>query len=233
MAGVILLVAWRLVDFKEIKHILVTSRSETAIALVTFLSALFVDLEFAIYAGVSLSLGLFLNSTAKPYLGVGSPGPKTPQRMFKNAALHGLHECPQMLIARLDGPLYFGSVEFLRRKFREFEVKRNAQKHMLFIAKGTGEIDMSGADLLIEESLRRNKRGGSFSLEIKTPLSLQKQGRTKIMKSLTKDNIYLCKNEAISEIVPRLDAKICSNCTVRIFRECIIQPNNLASYNKD
>lgn len=56
MAGVILLVAWRIVDFKEIKHILVTSRSETAIALVTFPSALFVDLEFAIYAGVSLSL---------------------------------------------------------------------------------------------------------------------------------------------------------------------------------
>lgn len=152
--------------------------------------------------------------------------------MFKNVDLHGLDECPKMLITRLDGPLYFGSVEFIRRRFRELETKRAEQKHMLFIAKGTGEIDMSGADLWIEESLRRNERGGSFSLEIKTPLSLQKQGRTKIMKNLTKDNIYLCKNEAIREIVPRLDLKICSKCAVRIFRECINQPNKLGSKNK-
>lgn len=223
MAGAILLVAWRLIDFKEIHHILTTSRSETAIAAITFFSALFVDLEFAIYAGVLLSLVLFLNSTAKPFIGIGAPDPSTPQKMFRNAALHDLKEGPQLLVARLDGPLYFGSVEYLRRQFRHIEKERPGQKHMLFITKGTGEIDMPGADLLIEEAMRREKRGGSFSLEVKTPLSLQKLARFKVMRSLTRDNIYLSKNDAIAEIVPCLDPTICRTCTARIFRECAAQ----------
>lgn len=224
MAGVILLVAWRLIDVKEIRHILATSRSETVIATITFLAALFINLEFAIYAGVLLSLAVFLNSTARPFIGIGAPDPSTPQNMFRNAALHGLKECPQLLVARLDGPLYFGSVEFLRRQFRQIEKERPGQTHMLFITKGTGEIDMSGADLLIEEAERRHKRGGSFALEVKTPMSLQKLARFKVMRSLTKDNIYLSKNDAIGAIIPCLDPEVCRTCTARIYRECAAQP---------
>ena len=60
MAGILFLVAWGLIDFKEIKHILVASKRETAVLAVTFFSALFLELEFAIFAGVLLSLILYL-----------------------------------------------------------------------------------------------------------------------------------------------------------------------------
>ncbi|MFT5273756.1 MAG: SulP family sulfate permease, partial [Saprospiraceae bacterium] len=47
MAGVILVVAYNLIDRGQIKHVIRSSRNETAILLVTFLSTLFLDLEFA------------------------------------------------------------------------------------------------------------------------------------------------------------------------------------------
>ena len=63
MGGVILVVAWNLIDFKAIKHVLESSKSETAVLMTTFFATLFLELEFAIYLGVLLSLVLFLART--------------------------------------------------------------------------------------------------------------------------------------------------------------------------
>jgi SulP family sulfate permease len=50
MAGILFLVAWGLIDFKEIKHILVHSKRETSVLMVTFFCALFLELELSIFA---------------------------------------------------------------------------------------------------------------------------------------------------------------------------------------
>ncbi len=64
MGGVILLVAYNLVDLTHIKQTIAFSRSETAVLAATFFSTLFLDLEFAIYIGVITSLVLFLAKTS-------------------------------------------------------------------------------------------------------------------------------------------------------------------------
>lgn len=228
MAGVIILVAWRLIDIEEIKHIFTTSASEAIIAGVTFVSALLINLEFAIYAGVLLSLALFLNSTSKPSIGIGVPNPDSARRTFTGSGVgtgnDTLPECPQLMIARLDGPLYFGSVEYIRKQFRRFEIERKEQVHMIFIVKGIGEIDMPGADLLIEEAKRRHRRGGTFHLQTKTPKTISKLARYKVMRELSREYIHLSKGDAIAEIVPTLDKSVCATCTRRIFFECEAQP---------
>ncbi len=224
MAGVIILVAWRLIDIEEIKHIFTTSLSETVIAGVTFVSAMLINLEFAIYAGVLLSLGLFLNSTSKPSILVGVPDPDSKRRVFKPAGKDQVDECPQLVIARIEGPLYFGSVEYLRRQFRRFEIERKDQLHMIFIVKGIGEIDMPGADLLIEEAKRRQRRGGTFHLQTKTPKTISKLARYKVIRELSREYIHLSKGDAIAEIVPTLDKSVCATCHKRIFFECEAQP---------
>lgn len=224
MGGVILLVAWRLIDFKEIYHIGTTSYSESTIALTTFLATLFIDLEFSVYIGVFLSFLFFIRSSSRPALGIGAPDPNSPTRMFNDARENNLGECPQFLVMRLDGPLFFGSVETIRRMFRSVERSRSEQKHMLFAIKGVGEIDMPGADLLIEEAERRRARGGSFHVMTRTPKTIHKLARFKVLRSLTKKHIHLSKGEAVAEIVPLLDPEICARCTTRIFRECLTRP---------
>ncbi len=52
MGGIILLVAYNLIDFHHIKTILKSSRIETTVLLVTFFATLFLELEVAIYVGV-------------------------------------------------------------------------------------------------------------------------------------------------------------------------------------
>lgn len=219
MGGVILLVALRLVDIREWRHVL-RSGSEAVIAIVTLLATLFVELEFAIYAGVILSFVFFLRRSSRPQIAIGAPDPATPQRMFRETAGHDIVECPQLLMVRLDGPLFFGSVEFVRRQFRRFEALRPMQKHMLFVVKGVGEIDLPGADLLIEEAQRRIGRDGSFHLQTRTARTLNKLARFKVMRVLTRERIHMSKNDAIAAIVPTLEPELCARCPFRIFREC-------------
>lgn len=220
IGAVILLVAWRLIDFRAIRHLLKTSGSEAFIAASTFLATLLVSLEVSIYVGVFLSFVFFARSASRPHIGVGAPNPTTPRRRFGEVADENLRECPQLMITRLDGPLFFGSVEHVRRQFRRFEVDRPSQTHMLFVVKGVGEIDMPGAELLIEEAKRRHARGGSFHLQTRTPRTISKLARFRVMRSLTKQRIHLSKGDAIAEIVPMLDPVVCATCTARVFKEC-------------
>ncbi len=229
MAGVIILVAWKLIDFKGIQHIVSTSRNETAIAIVTCITTLFINLEFAIYVGVFLSLLIFLKKTANPFLGIGAPDPTTPNRMFRDATGNELPECPQVVIVRLDGPFYFGSVEHIRRWFRGLEVKRSAQKHMLFIIKGVGEVDLPGAELLIEEAARRKRYGGSFHVLTKAVRTISRLQKFKVSNALSLEHVHTSKGEALEEIIPRLDPSICEQCKLRIFRECAAQPGGDAA----
>ncbi|WP_112323674.1 SulP family inorganic anion transporter [Oceanibium sediminis] len=220
IAGLIILVAIRLISVREIGQIVRGSRSETVIVAVTLVSALLINLEFSILMGVLLSLALFINKTAHPWVSIGAPDPSSPTRIFRNARDFGLSECPQLVVLRVNGPLYFGAVEFVRRAFRRIAAERPGQKHMLFIVKGVGEIDLPAAEMIVEEAERRMATGGSLHLQTRTPRQLEKVARLHVMRNLGRSQMHLSKGDAIREIVPALSDSICATCTARVFTEC-------------
>ena len=110
MAGILFIVAWGLIDFPAIKHIFSSTNSERAIFSVTFLSALFLDLEFAILAGILLSLMLYLMRASRPRILARVPDPNMPNRKFTSelrpdagvpAAAHHAHR--RLAVLRLGG----------------------------------------------------------------------------------------------------------------------------------
>lgn len=224
LAGVILLVAWRLVNFKELRHIFSSSFAETLIAGVTFLCTVFISLEAAIYAGVILSLVLFLMRIAQPVIAVVAPDPNAPSRHLRSARIFDLDECPQLMVTAMHGPLYFGTVEATRRDFHRFRTERPSQKHILFMTPSSSEVDLPAAELLLEEARRRREQGGSLHLKIGSLRALNKLARFRVVRALGREYIHLSKRDAIAQIVPTLDPDVCANCTARIFRECAGQP---------
>ncbi|MGB0468951.1 MAG: SulP family inorganic anion transporter, partial [Pontibacterium sp.] len=112
MGGIILLVAYNLVNFQHLRKIIATSRAETSILLITFFATLFLELEFAIYFGVLLSLVIFLARTSIPDIVSLAPDrdPDTGKRtLVKESEAEHLQECPQLKIIRIDMSIYFGS----------------------------------------------------------------------------------------------------------------------------
>ena len=224
MSGLIMLVAWKLIDIKEIRHILTTSPSETSIFLVTFLVVLLVDLEFAIYAGVILSLSLFLRKTMRPGLPVNVPNARVEGRPFMSPIHWRLPECPQALFLRVQGPMYFGAVEYLEKEFRRLEKQRPDQKHLCLLIDGAAGIDLAGAEWLIEESRNRKDLGGSLSLVGRYPPLRRQLDQFHVTKLIGKANIFRRKREMLEAMVTRLDPSICATCKARVFLECKTMP---------
>ena len=224
MGGMILLVAWNLIDRHHIREILRASRQDSAVLLVTFFATLFLDLAFAILAGVLLSLFLFLNRAAHPAVFSLAPDPSHPKRRFTNLMRKPLTECPQIKIIRIDGPLFFGSVQPIGETLERLGEGSDARDHLLIVGSGINYIDSAGAQMLVSEATLWAARGGSLNI-----CALRMEPRGFLEKSgyadeFGRENFFFTKGEAITEIFERLDRGICERCTARIFEECARVP---------
>lgn len=222
MAGILMLVAWGLIDFHHIAQILKASKSETAILLTTFFTALLLELEFAIFLGVMLSLGLYLKRTSAPAVNVRAPDPQQERRKF--ATDPNLPECPQLRIVRIDGSLFFGAINYVQERLRDFEEQHPEQKNLAIVASGINFIDLAGGEFLVKEAKHRRKLGGSlFLIRVKEGVCDEFK-RAGFIEEIGRENIFGGKTEAIGHIFQRLDKSVCATCTKRIFNECQTVP---------
>ncbi|MDO8595910.1 MAG: SulP family inorganic anion transporter, partial [Sulfuricaulis sp.] len=203
MAGILLIVAYRLIDFHHISNILRTSKRETAVLLTTFFATLFVELEFAIYVGVMLSLVIYLMRTSRPRIVTRTPDPHAPNRHMVTDPK--LPECPQLKIVRVDGSLFFGAVDHVQGVLQNMAVQNPGQKHLLMIGNGINFIDVSGAEMLVQEAKRRQKLGGGLYMsKVKDEVcSILKRGG--YADSFGRENIFATKGDAIENVFKRLD----------------------------
>lgn len=222
MAAVLFLVAWGLIDRAEIRHIIKASGRETAVLAVTFFSALFLDLEFAIFAGVLLSLVLYLERTSKPRLVTMAPDAGLPNRAFSSDP--DIPQCPQLRLLRIDGSLFFGAVPHLESYLARLRQTHPEQKHLAVIADGINFVDLQGGEALAKEAQRRRADGGGFYLiNVKQGLweALERCG---CLDADGVRNLFQSKEAAIRGIFQKLDRSVCAGCTKRIFRECKTLP---------
>ncbi|OKY74394.1 MAG: sodium-independent anion transporter [Desulfobulbaceae bacterium DB1] len=218
MAGILFLVAWGLIDFHHIKKILRASRYESLILGTTFFSTLFLELEFAIFLGVMLSMVLYLRRTSQPRLRVRVPDPRQAGRPFVTDP--GLPECPQLKIVRIDHSLYFGAVNHVRETLNTLLRENPGQKHLLIVASGINLIDMAGAEFLVRLAEERRAAGGRLYIY---HINEGVCDHFRLVDELVKigvENLYEKKADAIADIFRRLDKNICARCTARIFLEC-------------
>ena len=222
MAAILFLVAWGLIDFHHIGKIIKTSREETAILAVTFFSTLFLELEFAILAGVLLSLVLYLNRTSRPRLLSRVPDPRSPGRDFVHD--ESLPECPQLKLTRLDGSLFFGAVNHVAEQLRAMEEERPGQKHVAISLTGVNFLDVAGAEFISQEAKRRRDQDGGLYLIRPKPGVCKPLYDGGYIEEIGKENVFGGKTATIAAIVPKLDPEICRTCAARIFRECAQRP---------
>ncbi len=224
MAGILLLVAYSLIDTHHIRAIISASKPEAGVLAVTFFSTLFVELEFAIYVGVILSLILYLNRTSHPNFVTIVPDPDARRRSFINIQKKPLPECPQMKIVRIDGSIFFGAVNHVAEGLEQITRESPEQAHILIVGSGINFIDVAGCQMLSQESHRLKVNGRQVYLcSLKsTVIDVMKRGGCQ--KSIGRENVFRSKLDALKSIVPRLDPERCRHCRVRIFHECADMP---------
>ena len=219
MGGVILLVAYSLIDFHHIWETLTRSRSETAILLVTFFSTLFLELEFAIYLGVLLSLILFLARTSRPDIVTLAPDSHDPGHGLINVESKPVSECPQLKIIRIDRAIYFGSVNYIQSRLDAI-IEKEGIVHILIDASRMNYIDMAGAEMLVQENSRLQARGGALYFCGLNSAMWQFLAEGRYVRAIGAARFFNHKSQAIAAVFRMLDKGACQRCSLRIFHEC-------------
>ncbi|WP_372743014.1 SulP family inorganic anion transporter [Neptunomonas sp.] len=220
MAGAILLIAWNLIDFHHIKQILKANKSEASVLMITLLSTLLIELEFAIYIGVFMSLAFYLRRTSKPTVMDVAPIQNHTKRSIKNINRYNLEQCPQLKIIRIDGSLFFGATDHIQRKIRQLTNHTTEANFILIIGKGVNFIDVAGAEMLIQEINRLEQKGGDILFSSFKGTVMDELDRIGYLDKLNKKRFYEFPESALREGIERLNTIRCQNCTANIFREC-------------
>jgi len=217
MAGVLFLVAYRLIDFHTIQRIFRVSKSESVVFSITLVGTL-LDLEKGIFVGMLLSLLLYLYRTSRPVIREALPVPgKSSYHFVPRMSAPG---CPQLKMLFLDGAVFFGAVDSVENSLRQYDQDDPDIRHVLILGIGINFIDLAGAEMLAREARRRRRMGGGLyfhRLKDSVFLMLKRGG---FVDDIGKQNMFPMGPRVIPELYPRLDSEVCRRCKTRIFEEC-------------
>ena len=221
MAGIILLVAYNLIDFKNIRKTFKYSKSESVIFTATFLATLLFELEFAIYLGVLLSLMLFIAKTSTPdvhTLAFATP-PGEGDRRLQSIRKAPLVQCPQLKIIRIDMSIYFGSINHIQKQLSRI-IDNQRIYHILIVASGVNFIDLAGIEALLNENKRLKAQNGSLYFVAVKSSAFEFMEKVNFVNEIGRDNFFDTKSEAIKVLFDRLDKSKCEKCQALVFNEC-------------
>ncbi len=213
MGGIILLVGYNLIDFHHIKQVFKSSGRELIVLAITLIGTLFFDLEFALLAGIFASFFFYMERTSKP--NIATLAVDKERKLINTIRDSKALECSNMKILRIDGSLYFGSIEKISDYLSNL-YDQNEIQHVLIAADGINFIDLAATEWLTYEIIKWQKnRGGIYiaGLKLVSQDIIQKGGFANKMGN----NIFFDdKKSAIATIHEKLDKP----CEIKAFREC-------------
>lgn len=213
MGGIILLVGYNLIDFHHIKQVYKSSGKELIVLIITLVGTLLFDLEFALLAGIFASFFFYMERTSKP--NIATLALDSQRRLINKIRDKGAVECSSLKIFRIDGSLYFGSIEKIADFFTN-GYEKNEVQHVLIVADGINFIDLGAAEWFTHEVLKwQENRGGIYvaGLKLISQDVLKKGG---FIEKMGHDIFFQDKKTAIAEI----HKKIKIPCKIKAFKEC-------------
>lgn len=156
LAAILMLVAWRLVDWERIGIVRNATRSDSVVFWVTFVSTLFLSLDTAIYAGVGISLASFLRKAAAPSLMEYTFNDTGNLAQLEDKAQRSHSE---ISIIHVEGELFFGAADIFQQQVRLLAEDEDIKVFILRL-KNARHLDATTVMALLElnESLRQSGR---------------------------------------------------------------------------
>jgi sulfate permease, SulP family len=219
MAPVLMLVAWNMSERKEFMHVLKTKTSDSLVLGVTFLLTVFFNLTIAVEIGLVLAVVLFVKRMSE-LLHVSKVLPDHSDKRVKLSpdAVHGAHDCPQISIFTVEGPLFFGAADHFEKSI----MKTISLKPRVLLLRMTRVpfIDTTGESNLSSLVKHFTQSGGKLFISGLRPQPKEILMRTGLYERIGADNFYADTGDAINAALAYADLNVCAGCKHQAFREC-------------
>lgn len=190
LAGLLLVIAWDLVDVPRIRKTLRTSRGDGLTFLVTMVATWSMDLDAAIYLGVGLSVVLFLRQARLLTISELVVNPHGYLHEHPLGAPLGEHRrCSAIRLIHVEGSLFFGSAGELSRALealaRDLEVKV-----IIVRLKHASGLDLTAAEALATVAEAMRERDQHLLLVGMTPDVMPVLERSGVAESVGEEQLF-------------------------------------------
>jgi SulP family sulfate permease len=185
LAAVLFVIAWGLIDWRYMRRLARTSRSDAVVCFTTFAATLLAPLEYAIFIGIFLNLALYLRRASRLQMtemvmaGTGS---------FFELPLQDRSGTKQVLFLQLEGQLFFGVADELEERLAR--LARGGTRVFIFRLKRTHSIDSTVLGVFERFTRQVRAEGGHVILCGLHPESMRVLGAYGLLDLIGRENVF-------------------------------------------
>lgn len=186
LAGLLIVVATDLIDLTRIRQILASRRSDAAAFAITVLATWILRLDHAIYAGVGISLFLYLRRARLldvKHLGILASGE------IAEEPGEEVGSCPAIVMLEVDGQLFFGAAGELRDALDEAAADDDLAVLVLRLRRAL-HLDVTIAHVLGDAARRMRQRGKRLVLVGVSPRTREVLNGAGAVADIGEANLY-------------------------------------------
>ena len=144
LAAVVLVAVSGLIDFKTPKQLWKKDKVDFAMLMITFLITGTLGIEIGIVSGMLLSLLVVIYRASNPHIATLAKVPGT--NYFRNTSrFDNLEERDDVLMVRIDGPIYFANLNFIKKKLDKWADAKKELRSVILNFESIPSVDSSGA----------------------------------------------------------------------------------------
>ncbi|NMD69918.1 sulfate permease [Bacillus sp. DNRA2] len=219
MAPILMVVAWNMSERKEFAHVLQTKSSDSLILVTTFLLTVFTNLTTAVEVGLILAAILFVKRMSN-LLTVAKvlPDQDSDQKKVKPHVVHEGHDCPQIGIFSVEGPLFFGAAQMFEKSIMS-TINHRPRVLILRMSK-VPYMDTTGEGTLTSIVSHFQKQGGTLLISGLQTQPFQVIRKTGLINEIGAEHMFEHTGDAINYALAHLNYHKCIGCKHFAFQEC-------------
>jgi len=153
LAAILFVIAYGLIDWRAFRRMLRTSRADAVVCGTTFLSTLFIPLEYAVFVGIALNIALYMRRASQLHMNemVQSRGGPLQERPVNDRSGES-----SVVFLSLEGDLFFGVADELQTQLTN--VARSGVRVIILRLKRTHMIDATVLTVLEQFAANMRER---------------------------------------------------------------------------
>ncbi|HWR42042.1 SulP family inorganic anion transporter [Sporomusa sp.] len=228
MAPVLMIVAYNMSEHHAFVAILKTWSNSAGVLVVTFLLTVLANLTVAVEVGLLLAMVIFVKRMSD-ILVVTKVLPDPENHLTRVSAQDRMdtHDCPQISIFSIEGPLFFGAAQMFSQSI--IDTIQYSPKIVILRLSKVPFMDLTGEDHLrtIVKSLQ--KRGVMVLISGLNEQPEKTLNMTGLYEKIGRDRFFVHTEYAIAYALQHTDRDGCLRCRERIFDRCISQSEAAAT----
>lgn len=219
MAPILMIVAWNMSERKHFAHLVKMKTGDSLVLLITFLLTVFTSLTIAVEVGLILAVLLFTKQmsnilvTAKVL-----PDHKSNQEKVMPHVVNDHHDCPQISIFTIEGPLFFGAAQTFENRIMD---TIHLKPKVLILRLGKVPfMDTTGEGYFRNIVDHFHHAGGTLLISGATPKLIETLQKNGLFMEIGERNFFNHTGEAINYALSQLNTTQCLGCKHFAFREC-------------